>query len=945
MYMDDLDDIDDAAWEAAALAAEKAALTHKPAALTPPPAPAPPPPAALASDAGLSSAPWVSVLPEADRARIEQSLMNYYGYEFREGQREVVEAALAGKDVAVFWATGRGKSICYQLPALHTGRTVVVVSPLISLMTDQVERLNNTVGQGRRQVAAFLGSAQRDPTVERRAFDGEFPLVFMSPEKLMADGLDRLAQLHARNPLLLFAIDEAHCVSEWGHDFRPQYRQLGELRQRMPTVPIMALTATAVPNVQRDIVRSLALHNPYVQKQSSFRPNLAIKVSRKQAGLAESLGGLVQELLENNGAAMASSTLIYVPTTNEAESVAAFLQHRQINADFYHGKRDAKERESVHVRFLSGQLPVVCATVAFGMGIDKPDIRRVVHYGAPKTAEEYYQHIGRAGRDGGPARCEMIASDADFAKYSGEFYTKGLPHGQVERVLESTEKLRGYANNTSDCRWVALLRLMGETAPFAACGTCDNCVRRKNFAGDVERNYALEARLLLTAATRHGVMSHMEKGMATPPLAALRAALKPKRSWQTLKDFVPLLVTAGLLSRTQKKNPSGFGAYDLYHVTPKGHQQLRELARVPMPALMLPVPDSVRRDDKVEQEKAASTRLEVSKALQKLKAAGIDVSMVPEAELEPGADKTPVTSAILHWTRTLDDWKARGQVARAEAHEALYRQLMQWRTAEAARLRMAPASVLADHLVMKICHTKPTESESLLALGARITAQGANALIELIQRWRTAHADVAGGASQGPAASQGGASAAGASQGGAPMQLPPETYTPAAPWKLAVPPAGKKPPVWDASWRRFQQGQKESIEQIALTQVSGKAILPSTVSGHLLTALVQGRPVDLARLAQQVTAQGLAPPSEDEWDRLESAEAASGIDVVTTLKLVKTDMCKVFLPAAEKEWAERDDAEKAEVSYWYAKLDWYTAFRKVGLVPSFAGAAKQARMA
>ena len=140
--------------------------------------------------------------------------MNYYGYEFREGQREVVEAALAGKDVAVFWAMGRGKSICYQLPALHTGRTVVVVSPLISLMTDQVERLNNTVGQGRRQLAAFCGSAQLDKDVERRAFDGEFPLVFMSPEKLMADGLDRLAQLHARNPLLLFAIDEAHCVSE-----------------------------------------------------------------------------------------------------------------------------------------------------------------------------------------------------------------------------------------------------------------------------------------------------------------------------------------------------------------------------------------------------------------------------------------------------------------------------------------------------------------------------------------------------------------------------------------------------------------------------------------------------------------------------------------------------------------------------------------------------------
>ena len=467
-------------------------------------------------------------------------------------------------------------------------------------MTDQVERLNNTVGLGKRQVACFLGSAQLDANVEQRAFEGHYPLIFMSPEKLMTNGLHRLAQLHAKSPLLLFAVDEAHCVSEWGHDFRPEYRQLGQLRQAMPDVPIMALTATAVPDVQRDIVRSLHLRTPYVQKQSSFRPNLTIRVSRKQAGLSESLAGLLADLQPSRGDR--SSTLVYVPTKNDAEAVSAFLQSRGVSADFYHGGRTPPQRESVHLRFLSGQLPVVCATVAFGMGIDKPDIRRVVHYGAPKTAEEYYQHIGRAGRDGGPATCEMIASDADFARYASDFYTKDLPSGAKERVLASTERLRAYANDSSACRWVALLGLMGERAAFAQCGTCDCCVRRKQFAGDVERDFGGEAKLLLTAVQNgHRVVSKMEKAMALPPLASLRSALKPKRSWHTLKDFIPILVDREYLRRETVRG--AYGAFDAYHLTPSGQQQLRELARVPSPPVMLPVPDSVRREDVVEREK------------------------------------------------------------------------------------------------------------------------------------------------------------------------------------------------------------------------------------------------------------------------------------------------------------------------------------------------------
>ena len=226
--------------------------------------------------------------PPPSGVDLKAALSAKFGFDdFRDGQEEVIQAALAGRDVAVFWATGQGKSLCYQLPALLTGKTVVVVSPLVSLMQDQVTKANYQQG---REVAALLGSAQLDFTVEQRAWRGELPLVYMTPEKIAAGGLGNLVKLHDEGRLLLVAIDEAHCVSEWGHDFRKDYRSLGVLRERMPALPIMALTATAVPAVRDDIVRSLGMRDAHTSRQSSYRRNLAISCRRKMgAGMRSDL--------------------------------------------------------------------------------------------------------------------------------------------------------------------------------------------------------------------------------------------------------------------------------------------------------------------------------------------------------------------------------------------------------------------------------------------------------------------------------------------------------------------------------------------------------------------------------------------------------------------------------------------------------------------------------
>lgn len=362
------------------------------------------------------------------------TLGKYFGHhEFRPGQIEAVAAAVSGRDVGVFWATGSGKSLCYQLPALHTGKTTLVVSPLISLMNDQVTHLNNTAGASGEKLATFLGSTQRDASVQEAALRGEYRVVYVTPEKLVGGGggnegddggyaaatqyfMSRLREMVTEGKLGLIAIDEAHCLSQWGHDFRPSYRALDRVRSELSPngeVPLMALTATAVEKVRDDISEVLRLRTPHIAQNSSDRPNLKISIVKKR-GLAVDL-----HYIANKAAGVRGSVIVYCTSKRETESLAKTLEEKfeqkqgknVPTVGIYHGSMTPQAREATHDAFLTGRCKVVIATVAFGMGIDKPDIRLVMHYGAPKTMEDYYQQVGRAGRDGLPSEVEMLYGD------------------------------------------------------------------------------------------------------------------------------------------------------------------------------------------------------------------------------------------------------------------------------------------------------------------------------------------------------------------------------------------------------------------------------------------------------------------------------------------------------------------------------------------------------
>lgn len=398
-------------------------------------------------------------------------------------------------------------------------------------------------------IAAFLGSSQSNPMVEERALNGEYRLVYVTPEKLTSGGgfLDRLSSMHRsgnrNSTICLIAVDESHCVSEWGHDFRPSFLQIGPTLRNHPvlkSIPLLALTATAVPRVQKDIVTKLCMRpSPTIAKKSFDRPNLKIAIRRKpRNGPVGAFEGITKEMatsiLSKSVVGSGKSTIVYCSTKKEVEDTTAMLvrllahhlvqQHAttivnghknetpamtleyasQLASSIvkpYHAGLTYEQRTEAHTEFLIGKVTIIVATVAFGMGIDKPDIRRVIHWGACKTVEEYYQQMGRAGRDGVPAEVIMYADSHDFVKYKDDFYLGGLSGEAKMATVHSMDALRNFAMSTDGCRRAALLNFFDEIPSFGKhCGTCDLCLDRKHHGDDRTRDFQWEgARLILCA--------------------------------------------------------------------------------------------------------------------------------------------------------------------------------------------------------------------------------------------------------------------------------------------------------------------------------------------------------------------------------------------------------------------------------------------------------------
>jgi ATP-dependent DNA helicase RecQ len=432
---------------------------------------------------------------------IFEALRTYYGYStFRQNQQEIIEHVMQGKDALVLMPTGGGKSICYQIPALTMSGTAIVISPLISLMKDQVETLRAN------GIEAEALNSGNDPAVDtvirRKCISGSMKLLYISPEKLMSE----IDYLLSHIQISLFAIDEAHCISQWGHDFRPEYTQLGILREKFPHVPIMALTATADKITRGDILKQLNITGAQEFISSFDRPNLSLSVKRGYKAAEK-----MHFILNFIKARPMEAGIIYCLSRKNTEKVASDLQKKGINAAPYHAGLSTFERNQTQERFKNDQLSVVCATIAFGMGIDKSNVRWVIHYNMPKSIESFYQEIGRAGRDGAPADTVLFYSLADIVQLT-EFARQS---GQQDVNMDKLRRMQEYAES-SVCRRRILLNYFSEQTDHD-CGNCDVCENPpRRFDGTRYVQMALSAAKRTAETVRISTIIEIVKGIRSP---------------------------------------------------------------------------------------------------------------------------------------------------------------------------------------------------------------------------------------------------------------------------------------------------------------------------------------------------------------------------------------------------------------------------------------------
>jgi ATP-dependent DNA helicase RecQ len=519
--------------------------------------------------------------------RAEEILKHSFGYDtFRHHQREAIETLLAGRDCVVLMPTGGGKSLCYQIPALMFDGLTVVISPLIALMKDQVDAL-----RGNGINAAFLNSTQtgqEQVDIFRRIRSGELKLLYVAPERIMQNGDQFLDFLRSVN-VSLFAIDEAHCVSSWGHDFRPEYRQLAILKRAFARVPVVALTATADEPVRRDIVERLAIPEAKVLVSSFNRPNIKYIVQPKRNSYSKLL-----EFLESRGD---ESGIVYCLSRASVERLAEDLQAEGFAALPYHAGLDKKARDENQNKFLNDEAKIIVATIAFGMGIDKPNVRFVVHMDLPKNIESYYQETGRAGRDGLPSEALLFFSLADVIKLRNFAEVEGDPQ-QTEIMLQKLEKM-GHFGELKTCRRRYLLEYFDERLD-EDCGNCDNCQTEfENFDGTILAQKALSA--VARTGQRFGLSYLVEflRGSKSQKIREEHKELKTygvgsdlsKEEWTS---YFKQLIAQGLLMQTG-------GTYPIISLTERSGDVLRGSVAVKL-VKAAPLFDESDADTGVPQE-------------------------------------------------------------------------------------------------------------------------------------------------------------------------------------------------------------------------------------------------------------------------------------------------------------------------------------------------------
>ena len=498
----------------------------------------------------------------ADSATIHKTLKEFFGYDMFKGDQErVIRHLLDGGDAFVLMPTGGGKSLCYQLPAILMDGTAIVISPLIALMKNQVDAMRHYSEED--GIAHFLNSSlSRVQIDEVRAdlLNGKTKILYVAPESLTKE--ENVALLRDVK-ISFYAVDEAHCISEWGHDFRPEYRRIRALVDEIGRMPIIALTATATPKVQSDILKNLGIQGAAVFKSSFNRPNLYYEVRDKQDVDRD----MIKYIKQNPG----KSGIVYCLSRKKVEEIAQLLCINGIKARPYHAGLDAKTRAENQDAFLSEEINVIVATIAFGMGIDKPDVRFVIHYDIPKSIESYYQETGRAGRDGKEGRCIDYYSYKDIQKL--EKFMQGKPVSEQEISRQLLGEVVAYAES-NQCRRKLLLNYFGEDYLPDNCGACDNCVHPKPlFDGREQMCLVLK---LIESLPEHFKIEHLA-GILTGASSAMIKSYKHDtlplygKGSDHSEKFWCTVIHQGLILHLLEKEIESYG---LIAVTPKGREFL-----------------------------------------------------------------------------------------------------------------------------------------------------------------------------------------------------------------------------------------------------------------------------------------------------------------------------------------------------------------------------------